>query len=46
MPQHNTDTAGAYFNNAGALGPMWSLLVSLSFGITIMVLASATLHTR
>ena len=43
---HNTDVSGRFYSQSSSLGPDWTLLVALAFGISIMVLASATLHTR
>jgi hypothetical protein len=43
---HNTDVSGRFYSQSSSLGPDWTLLVALAFGIAIMVLASATLHTR
>jgi len=42
---HNTDVSGRFYSQSSSLGPDWTLLVALAFGISIMVLASATLHT-
>ncbi len=44
--QHNTDLTARFYNQSSQLGASWTLLVAISFGLSIMVLASATLHTR
>ena len=44
--QHNTDVTARFYNQSSQLGASWTLLVAISFGLSIMVLASATLHTR